>query len=164
MKCLDLEQENILSLMPDQQRHLDSCPKCRLAWEDRALEREIINAPFDPSKEPVVDLTGKPPTTEWITPAFRQMLQAAKEEQLAAREGSLDRVNALLQKLYPANLALRRKLSGIAEKLSSKLHPAPADFNERFVAALGMFPEEKAEKMQNAELVNELKKKIGSSD
>jgi len=160
MKCLDFVNEIILTLTPEQQKHLAGCPKCRLAWDDQSLERALVNAPFDPAKEPPVDLSGKPPSATWITPEFRRMLEEAKQERLAAGQNSLVKVKKLLEKLYPANTTLRRKLMEIAKKISSQPLRAPGDFDERFAAALGFFPEEKADKMKDADLIDELKKKI----
>lgn len=164
MECIDFKNKIIVELTPDQENHLSGCLRCRLQWEDSALERTIIHTPFDPAREPEVDLAGKPPSVSWVTPTFLQKLQEVKKQQKQANSGAMDKVDKLLAKLYPANQGLKKKLYDIAGKIRLQLHPAPKDFDERYVAAVCLFPEDEKIQMSEEELTHKICCKIGITD
>ncbi|MBV5340742.1 MAG: hypothetical protein J0665_14500 [Deltaproteobacteria bacterium] len=93
MKCIDFETEIILALSPLQRAHIAMCPKCRLLWEEHALERAIINQPFDPEAEPDVDLADKPFSASWVTPEFERMLLEVKGPQATEQNIPLKKEN-----------------------------------------------------------------------
>ena len=160
MECIDFKNEIIVDLTPEQEKHLAVCLRCRLQWEDSALERTIIHTPFDAANEPVVDLTDKPPTASWVNPEFLLKLREAKKLQNSANAGAMDKVDKLLAKLYPANIELKKKLCDIAGRIRSQLHPAPKDFDERFAAAISLFPEDETVKMSKEELTGKISDRI----
>jgi hypothetical protein len=161
MKCLDFENQIIVSLTTEQKKHLKTCLKCRLEWEDRALEREIINTAFDPANEPVVDLRDKPSSNNWITPEFLQMLEEGKQENEGyAKDEIILKTKGVLARLYPANPQLQSRIAKIIDKMRSNLVPVPKDFDQRFVAALGYFSEQETEAMPENDLTQKILEKI----
>lgn len=108
MKCIDFENEIILTLSPLQRTHLAICPKCRLRWEEHALERAIINKPFDPVAEPDVDLAEKPFSASWVTPEFKRMLLEGQQHQTIKQceQHKKDNVFKILLKFVEETISL----------------------------------------------------------
>ncbi len=165
MNCLEFQNETIVTLSSDQKRHIGGCIKCRIEWENRSLERTIITAKFDPEKEPLVDLTEKPPSTNWTTPEFCRMLRDAKEEQLTSQQSKTRKVKATLKKLYPDNPGLLKKLTNIWTKIGSHCQPNSDGLDiDGFATALGYFPEKEIERMNEELLIKKCLEKIDEQD
>lgn len=160
MKCIDFKNEIVLTLTAMQQAHLAICPTCRLQWEEQAVERSIINRPFDPASEPDIDLADKPLSAEWLTPEFQRMLLDGKRQQIIQQSVQLKKLQSVLASLYPANSSLCDKFSAIAARISSQLPFSSDDFDQRFETVLCYFSEEEASHMSEEELAEKMAEKL----
>lgn len=160
MECIDFKNKIVLTLTARQQGHLAVCPTCRLQWEELAVERSIINQPFDSATEPDIDLADKPLSIEWLTPEFQRMLLDSKRQQGIQQSVQLKKVQSVLASLYPANSSLCDKFSAIAARISSQLPFSSDDFDHRFATVLGYFSEEEASNMSEEELAEKMAEKL----
>jgi hypothetical protein len=110
MKCIDFDNEIILTLSPLQRAHLAICPKCRLRWDEQTLERAIINKPFNPEAEPDVDLGDKPFSNGWVTPEFKRMLSEGQPRQTITQksQSNQDNVFKIILKFVEETISLVR--------------------------------------------------------
>lgn len=160
MKCIDFKNELVLTLTAMQQAHLATCQTCRLQWDERAVERSIINRPFDPASEPDIDLADKPLSAEWLTLEFQRMLLDGKRQQIIQQSVQLKKVQSVLASRYPANSSLCDKFTAIAARISSQLPFSSDDFDHRFTTVLGYFSEEEASNMSEEELAEKMAEKL----
>ncbi len=160
MKCINFENENFLTLSPLQRDHLAICPKCRLHWEEHALERAIINQPFDPVAEPDVDLADKPLSASWLSPEFKRMLLESKQHQTPVQNEQLKTVKSVLASLYPQNNSLCEKFSAIAARIISQFPLSSNELAHCFSVVLRDFPEELAGQMSEQDLSIQITKRL----
>jgi hypothetical protein len=165
MNCLDFQNEIIDSLSSEQKRHIEGCLTCRIEWENRLFARTFTTAKFNPDKQPLVGLTEKPPSDNWTPPDFCRMLQDVKKEQIVAQESKTLQVRTTLEKLYPDNPGLLKKLTSIWSKLGSHCQLNSDEINIKdFASALGYFPEKEIERMNDELLIKKCLEKIDEQD
>lgn len=163
MNCIDFTDGIIPELNEKQREHLRHCPECRLRWDETAPLRAMVETPFDPAKEPLVELSDKPPSSNWLTAEFRKELAEARQEATDAKADSrAESILALLTRLYPGNRPLQQKLAAIAAGIKGKSAPEQQGFNERFVATLAYFPEQEVKKLGPEELGEKIAEKLNN--
>ena len=159
MKCIDFKKKIITELDPQQKEHFKICSRCRTIWEDQALDRLIINLPFDFDLEDNIDLSAKPPTGSFITAEFWKEV----ETHFSEKADILKNVDSFLVERFKNNPIILHKLRCIASKISLEITPLPHDFGQRFSSALGYFTDSEAENIKTENLIKKLKKQIDDS-